>query len=166
MSVETKTACPMARACKALGFIHRRVLPLLDALGFLPVLGMRIWIAMVFFKSGLSKLDDWSGTIALFRDEYMVPVLPPEIAANLGTATELVAPVLVVLGFGARFGAAAMLFMTGVIEFSYMHFDVHVIWALMLSLIILQGPGRASLDYYIRRHFAAKLGMPTTALTT
>lgn len=133
-------------------FYADTVLPALEKLSFLPVLGMRLWIADVFWKSGQTKIVDWQGTIALFRDEYKVPVLPPEIAATLGTAVELTAPILVAFGIGARFGAAGMLFMTAVIEFTYMHFDVHVIWALMLSLIILQGPGKASLDYFIRRY--------------
>lgn len=132
-------------------FYTDTVLPVLEKFSFLPVLGMRLWIADIFWKSGQTKIADWQGTIALFRDEYKVPVLPPEIAATLGTTVELAAPILVALGLGARFGAAGMLFMTAVIEFTYMHFDVHVIWALVLVLIILQGPGKASLDHLLRK---------------
>lgn len=144
--------CCMKAACgKYSGAIAGCLLPLLERFSFLPVLGMRLWIANVFWNSGMSKLADWEGTIALFADEYRVPVLPPEIAAYLGTAVELTAPVLVAVGLAARLGAAGMLFMTGVIEFTYMHFDVHIVWALMLTLILLQGPGKASLDYFIRR---------------
>ncbi|MDX1923080.1 MAG: DoxX family protein [Alphaproteobacteria bacterium] len=138
---------------KAILFYTQRVLPALNNLSSLPVLGLRLWIADVFFQSGHTKLLDWQGTVALFADEYKVPVLPPEIAASLGTATELVAPVLLAIGLGGRFAACAMLFMTGVIEFTYMHFDVHVIWALTLALIILQGPGKLSLDYLLRKRF-------------
>lgn len=126
----------------------------LESLSFVPVLGMRLWIANVFWKSGISKLSDWQGTIALFADEYKVPVLPPELAAYMGTATELTAPVLIAIGFGARFGAAALLVMTAVIEFTYMHFGIHQVWALMLVLILLQGPGKASIDHFIRKHFS------------
>ncbi|MFZ4763294.1 MAG: DoxX family protein [Alphaproteobacteria bacterium] len=140
-------------ACNLTNTIITRVLPLLDKLSFLPVLGMRLWIADVFWKSGTSKLSDWEGTIALFTDEYKVPLLPPDIAAYLGTATELTAPVLLVLGLGARLGAASLLFMTATIEFTYMHFDVHIVWALMLSLILLQGAGKASLDALIRGRY-------------
>lgn len=132
---------------------YMRVVALLEKLSFLPVLGMRFWIADVFFKSGLTKINDWDKTVALFTDEYRVPVISPEIAAYLSTGVELVAPVLVVVGLFARFGALAMLVMVGVIEFTYMHFDVHIVWALMLSLIVLQGPGKASLDFWLKRRF-------------
>lgn len=132
----------------------KRILPALNSVSFLPVFAIRLRIADIFFKSGQTKLLDWQGTIALFADEYKVPVLPPELAATLGTGTELIAPVLLVLGLGSRFAAAAMLFMTGIIEFTYMHFDVHVIWTLMLALIILQGPGKLSLDHLIRKRFS------------
>ena len=140
----------------AIDITLNRIRPALNAISFLPVLGMRLWIANVFWKSGISKLSDWEGTISLFADEYKVPVIPPEIAAQMGTGVELIAPVLVALGLGARLGAAGMLFMTGVIEFTYMHFDVHVIWALMLSLILTQGAGKVSVDYFIYKKITAK----------
>jgi putative oxidoreductase len=127
-----------------------------EKLAFLPVLGMRLWIANVFWNSGMAKSSDWQGTIALFADEYKVPVLPPEIAATLGTATELTAPILIALGLGARFGAGALLVMTAVIEFTYMSFPIHQVWVLILLLIILQSSGKASVDYFIRRHFSKK----------
>ncbi len=123
----------------------------LSALSFLPVLGIRVWIGLVFWKSGQTKIADWAGTVALFKDEYKVPVIPPEVAAFLATSVELSAPIMVILGIGARFGALAMLLMTAVIEFTYMHFDVHVVWALTLSLILFQGPGAASFDALIKK---------------
>ncbi|MBA4749694.1 MAG: DoxX family protein [Alphaproteobacteria bacterium] len=122
----------------------------LNTLSFLPILGIRVWIGLVFWRSGKTKIADWAGTVALFKDEYKVPVIPPEIAAFLATSVELSAPIMVILGMGARFGALAMLLMTAVIEFTYMHFDVHVVWALMLSLIFFQGAGKASVDYLIK----------------
>lgn len=133
----------------------QRIFPALNSISFLPVFGMRLWIADIFFKSGQTKLRDWDSTIALFADEYKVPVLPPELAATLGTGTELIAPVLLALGLGGRFAAAALLFMTAVIEFTYMHFDAHIVWALVLSLIILQGPGKLSVDYLLRKKFSS-----------
>lgn len=134
--------------------IISNLLPKLESFTFLPVLGIRLWIANVFWKSGLSKLSDWEGTVALFADEYQVPILPPEIAAYMGTAAELTAPILIALGLGARFGAAALLFMTAVIEFTYMSFPIHQVWALMLLLIIFNGAGKASIDYFIRKRFS------------
>lgn len=57
-------------------------------------LGMRLWMAKVFFTSGLTKVQDWDTTVLLFADEYKVPLLPPEAAATLGTTFELGMPVL------------------------------------------------------------------------
>ncbi|MDX2074636.1 MAG: DoxX family protein [Alphaproteobacteria bacterium] len=131
-------------------------LRLLDAFAFLPVFGMRLWIAKIFWDSGNAKLSDWEGTVALFADEYKVPVIPPEIAAYMGTAAELGAPVLLVLGLGARLGAAVLLVMTAVIEFTYMSFPIHQVWALMLALIFFQGPGKLSFDHFIRRYFSRR----------
>lgn len=138
---------------KIIPIIHD-LLPKLERFTFLPILGIRLWIANVFWKSGISKLSDWEGTIALFADEYKVPVLPPEIAAYMGTAAELTAPILIAIGLGARFGAAALLVMTAVIEFTYMSFPIHQVWALMLLLIIFNGAGKASVDYFIRKRFS------------
>lgn len=138
---------------QAITLYTKRVLPALDSVSFLPVFAIRVWIADIFFKSGQTKLRDWDSTVALFADEYKVPVLPPELAATLGTGVELIAPVLLVLGLGGRFAAAALLCMTAVIEFTYMHFDAHIIWTLMLALIIFQGPGKLSVDYFLRKRF-------------
>ncbi|MBA4118690.1 MAG: DoxX family protein [Candidatus Puniceispirillum sp.] len=128
-----------------------RAVTFLDKLSFLPVLGMRLWIASVFWRSGLTKISDLERTIALFMDEYHVPLISPEVAAYLSTAVELSMPILLVLGLGARFAALALLFMTGVIEITYMHFDIHIVWSLMLTLILFQGAGKASLDYWIKK---------------
>jgi putative oxidoreductase len=79
--------------------------------------GMRLAVGATFFKSGLNKLQSFDTAIELFREEYRLPLLPPEIAAYMGTAVELGAPVLLVLGLAARLGAAALLVMTLVIQF-------------------------------------------------
>ncbi len=133
-----------------------RVLPLLDKLAFLPLFGMRLWIGNVFFQSGLTKTANWDTTLALFADEYRVPILPTELAAQLSTGVELLAPVLLVLGLGTRVGAAALLFMTAVIEFTYMSFPVHQAWALMLLTLLFIGAGPLSLDAVIRKKILKK----------
>ena len=79
-------------------------------------LAFRIAVGAVFFKSGLVKIQSWESTVGLFRDEYALPLLPPAVAAYLGTTAELVCPVLVVLGLFARLGAAALFGMTLVIQ--------------------------------------------------
>src|SRR5215831_12533756 len=87
---------------------------LLARLEPLLLLGFRLYVARVFFLSGLTKIRDWSSTVALFTDEYHVPLLSPPIAAALGAATELSMPVLLALGLGSRF-AAGVLFVFNIV---------------------------------------------------
>jgi putative oxidoreductase len=135
----------------ALARRYLSVLPVVEKAAPVALLLMRVWIANVFWKSGLTKIASWETTVSLFADEYKVPVLPPELAATLATAAELACPVLLVFGLGARFGALALLCMTAVIEFTYMSFPIHQVWATILLLIVLQGPGRLSVDHFIRK---------------
>jgi putative oxidoreductase len=123
-------------------------------------LGVRLFIASVFFKSGLTKIATWSSTISLFENEYAVPLLPPEIAAFLGTGVELVFPVLLVLGVGARFSAIVLFVFNTIAVVSYPDLgDVglrdHQTWGLLVLVILLHGPGKLSLDHLIARRFPA-----------
>jgi len=112
----------------------------------------RIGIAGVFWKSGRTKVDgDWMVTdltVSLFRDEYKVPLLPPELAAHLGAYTELAMPIFLVLGLFTRLAALPLLGMTFVIGiFVYPGaWDTHLTWAAILLLIVSRGPGLISLD--------------------
>ena len=112
----------------------------------------RIAVAGVFWRSGLTKIASWEQTIALFQDEYQVPILPPELAATLGTALELVCPVLLFFGIAARLGAAGLLAMTFVIQvFVYpTSWPEHLTWATLLLIVLSRGPGPISLDHLIR----------------
>ena len=74
----------------------------------LALLAARLYVAQVFWLSGLTKIRDWGTTIALFENEYHVPLLPPELATYMGTAGELGLPVLLVLGLGGRFAALGL----------------------------------------------------------
>src|SRR5690242_14619891 len=100
--------------------LAERAESILDALGRFPVsllqFLLRLSIASVFWHSGMTKIASWDTTIALFRDEYMVPILPPEIAASLAATVELTCPVLLVLGLATRLATLPMLGMTFVIE--------------------------------------------------
>ena len=86
----------------------QRLVAVLESLQPLALLAARLTVAQAFFLSGLTKLRDWDTTLALFTDEYHVPLLSPELAAVLGTAGELVLPALLVLGLGGRFAAAGL----------------------------------------------------------
>lgn len=108
---------------------------------------IRVWLANVFFRSGLVSISDWQNNIDLFKNEFKVPILSPEIAAYLSTAVELICPVLLVLGLGTRLAALAVAFTALVIEFTYMHHLDHILWFFASSIIVLKGPEKLSLDY-------------------
>ena len=114
-------------------------------------LAFRFGMAGIFWNSGLSKIASWDTTIVLFRDEYKVPVLPPELAATLATAVELICPVLLVLGLATRLATLPMLAMTFVIQvFVYPDsWSQHLIWAAMLGFLLSRGPGPLSLDHLL-----------------
>lgn len=111
----------------------------------------RWFIAGVFFRSGLTKIADWETTVALFTDEYHVPLLSPHIAAALGTSAELALPALILFGLGGRFAAAGLsiLNVVAVISVEDMPipaFQLHIFWGSVLAALLLWGPGRWSID--------------------
>ena len=110
----------------------------------------RIGIGTTFFRSGMLKVEGWAegNTLALFRDEYRLPMIPPEVAAYLATAAELSLPLLLFAGLGTRFAAAGLLLMTLVIEiFVYPNaFDTHGVWAVALLFLMKHGAGALSFD--------------------
>jgi putative oxidoreductase len=115
----------------------------------------RVAIAGVFWNSAMSKLASWETTLALFKEEYRLPLLPNDVAAYLGTGTELVGAVLLFFGLGARFAALMLLGVTAVIQIfvypeSWVH---HLQWATILLLVLVKGAGRASLDQLILSAF-------------
>ncbi|PWC40433.1 hypothetical protein TSO221_25500 [Azospirillum sp. TSO22-1] len=124
---------------------------------------LRVWIAGVFFRSGLTKIADFDTTILLFQSEYAVPLLPPELAALLSTAFELTCPVLLVAGLGTRLAALPLIGMTLVIDATYQHHIDHLYWLMLLGLIVLCGPGMLSLDHafaaIVRRRFPRLAGI-------
>ena len=113
----------------------------------------RIAIGAVFFLSGRTKVDGFlhvtDGAYALFRDEYKVPLIPPEIAAHLAAYAEHLFPVLLVLGLFTRLSAVALLGMTVVIQiFVYPDaWPVHLSWAGLLLYLAGRGAGPLSLDH-------------------
>jgi putative oxidoreductase len=114
-------------------------------------LGMRLAVGATFFRSGMNKFQSFDTAITLFREEYRLPLLPPELAAYLGTAVELSAPVLLVLGLFARLGAAALLVMTLTIQFLVYpaNWPEHLMWASILAYVLSRGPGALSIDRVI-----------------
>lgn len=102
---------------------------------------------------GIGRGSDWDTTLSLFEDEHPVPYLPTEFAAYSATFFELLCPVLLVLGLGARPAAFILLTITAVIEFTYRSYPEHQFWGLLLALILVRGAGTFSADFWIRRKF-------------
>jgi len=134
---------------------------LLDRLQPLLLLGFRFYVAQVFFMSGLTKTRDWSSTVALFTDEYHVPLLSPPVAAALGTATELSMPVFLALGLGSRLAAGVLFVFNIIAVLSYYEtltqtggVKDHVLWGTMLLVLTIFGPGKIALDTLLERRFA------------
>jgi putative oxidoreductase len=123
---------------------------------------MRVALAVPFWKSGTLK---WTGflklsdtAVTLFTDEFMLH-LPgglyhypaPTVTAFLLGCGEITFPVLLVLGFATRFAALGLLFMTAIVELTVPDgWPIHITWAAMALGVMAWGPGRVSIDYWIR----------------
>src|SRR6478609_497033 len=148
--------------------------PVVDLLNRIPAsvvaLTSRVGIGSTFWLSGQTKIEglvldpiglhaqfDWprvsEGALELFRSEYALPLLPPELAANLAAFSEHLFPLMLLLGLGTRFAALALLGMTAVIEvFVYPDaWPTHAVWAASLLYLVARGPGVLSLDHLLGR---------------
>jgi putative oxidoreductase len=150
----------LSRQHTALGRAFDRLQPLL-------LLATRCYVGWQFTKSGWLKYTSWDTTLGLFRDEYHVPLLPPDVAAVMGTCGELGFPILLYLGLFGRIGALGTLFVNVMAVVSYRQvllsegFEAalgqHVLWGFMLLVIIVFGPGKISLDAWLERRAARSL---------
>ncbi|KTC62551.1 hypothetical protein AO262_18970 [Pseudomonas fluorescens ABAC62] len=132
----------------------------------------RFSIAAVFWKSGQTKVEGFAidlvngtfelgvpklaaSTLPLFRSEYHVPLLSPEVAAHLAAFAEHFFPLLILLGFATRFSALALIGMTLVIQLLVYPdaYPTHGTWLALLLLLVARGPGRLSLDQLIARRY-------------
>ncbi len=138
-----------------------RILRWLDAVPYTVLaIPLRLAVATVFWNSAMAKLANWNTALALFSDEYKVPLLPPELAAYLAVSIELTTPVLLVLGLMTRPAAAILLGMVTFIEiFVYpLAWPTHIQWAAMLLVLLCRGPGKLSLDHLLWRRFGTSTG--------
>jgi putative oxidoreductase len=144
--------CITDLATKLIGFAEqfKDVMPLI----------FRIYIADIFITSAILKLPagflgfgegNWDTTLFLFEHEHPVPFLPAQVAAVIACFNEIFFSGLLVIGLGARVGALVLLFMTAVIEFTYQSSTEHIVWAMLLGYVLLAGPGKLSIDHFIRK---------------
>jgi putative oxidoreductase len=130
----------------------------------------RFSIAAIFWKSGQTKIEGFAvdllagdfqlgwprlseSALELFRSEYRLPLLPPELAAPLAAFGEHVFPILLLVGLATRFSACALLVMTLTIQiFVYPDaYPTHGVWATVLLVLMARGPGAISLDHWLFR---------------
>ena len=143
---------------KAVAESINKVLTWLGYLTPLFDLAIRLWVANVFWKSGLTKIKSWDSTLMLFEYEYSVALLPTNVAAFLATGAELLFPVLLLVGFVSRFSALSLFILNYVAVVSYPDISDagikdHMLWGTMLAVIFFHGPGLLSADHLLRRRF-------------
>ncbi|MDP1606067.1 MAG: DoxX family protein [Rhodocyclaceae bacterium] len=153
--------------------IVRRVVELFGRIpdGLISLIG-RFSIAAIFWKSGQTKVQGFAidivsgefqfglprlsdSVVDLFRDEYRLPLLAPELAATMAAFGEHFFPALILVGLATRFSALALLGMTLTIQLLVYPdaYPTHGVWAAVLLFLIARGPGALSLDHLLFRHF-------------
>jgi len=148
---------PLPMSASGLAMAVAQVVAALDRIPYwLIALSARIFPAAVFWQSGQTKVAGWHlkpSAIALFQNEYQLPLIDPTVAAYLSACSEHLFPILLVIGLATRFAAFALLFMTAVIEiFVYPGaWPTHGVWATCFLLLIARGAGACSLDHLIAR---------------
>ena len=141
--------------------INQRAAVALEPVQSLFLAALRVYVSWQFLKSGWLKLQDWETTRFLFEEEYRVPLLAPSAAAVLGTAGELVFPLLLIVGLLGRFAALGLFAVNALAVVSYAHvlmsdgFEAalgqHYLWGLMLLTVLVFGPGKWSVDRILNR---------------
>lgn len=135
---------------------YKFVAELTSLLEPIALLAARCYVAWAFFSSGLTKLRDWDSTLLLFEYEYQVPVLPFELAAYLGTAGEIILPILLIVGLASRFSALGLFFVNIVAVISLEDiaaaaYAEHVLWGVLLAFVVVFNGGKLALDHLVKQ---------------
>lgn len=160
-SVSNRSLVPST--CRGRGIaLARQAITRLESLQPAAQLAARVFVGLAFFRSGLTKLRDWDSTLALFEDEYRVPLLDPQVAAWAGTAGEIALPILLLAGLAGRFAAAGLSVVNVVAVLSLAEVAPaallqHQWWGSLLLALLLWGPGRWSLDALVDRQLRQPL---------
>jgi putative oxidoreductase len=131
--------------------LHNQILDYSDYLRIPAVLFVRLYVASIFFKSGLTKLRDWESTLMLFEYEYEVPLLSPVVAAWAGTIGEIVLPILLAIGLFSRLSALGLFVVNyiavlSLIDISPAALNEHILWGSLLVFVMLIGGEKLSVD--------------------
>jgi putative oxidoreductase len=141
--------------CKVTLPIWEKLVMGLEALKSPAQLAARLYVGSVFFMAGLTKIRDWDTTLALFGDEYHVPLLSPTVAAIMGTGGELILPALLVFGLFGRFAALGLFVMNivaviSLAEIAPAALQQHQFWGSLLAGLAIWGVGAWSVDSRLR----------------
>ena len=139
----------LARCYYKASHLPEYMAPLID-------LGLRLYLANIFFKSGLTKVLSWDSTLYLFSDVYNVPLLPPEMAASMAAGAELGLSMLLVLGLFGRFAAVGLFILNGVAVISYADLsdagiNQHLSWGILLGVLLILSRGNWSVDAWLEK---------------
>ena len=130
-----------------------RLVALLEWLQAPALLAARLYVARAFWLSGVESLRSWDATLYLYENEFHVHILPPHVAAVMGTAGEVLLPPLLALGLFGRFGALGLSVVNAVALASYYYalqppaILTHILWACLLAMVALWGAGKWSVDH-------------------
>lgn len=137
----------MGRADDMLHIAERTLTPFLD-------LFIRLWLAQIFWVSGVLKVSNWDTALALAANEYPVSWLTPVAAAYLGAAIELICPIFLALGLATRLAVIPLLILSLVIQIEYRQINEHLFWAVLFGWYVVMGAGSISLDRALGRGLA------------
>ena len=112
---------------------------------------VRLWIARIFWYSGLAKISDWNPTLELFKNEYQIPAISPIFGAYSSAGFEIVCAALIAVGFMSRLAVLPLIAISLAIYSTYETSFESIYWAIMLGMIFSYGPGCISVDSMIKR---------------
>ena len=136
----------------------------LDSIGeYVSMLAIRVFLAWEFWGAGVTKFNgaNWFERI---QDNFPFPfsVIPTDISWFIATWSELLGAVALLVGLGTRYAAAALIILD-IVALVSVHadngynvcsngFKLPLIYFLMLLPLLLNGPGKASLDAIVAKY--------------
>lgn len=130
------------------------------------LLAMRLWMASIWFNSGLTRVAHWDSQVFLFSNIHPLPGVPALLPAVITTGAELSLSVLLAFGLFGRLAALGMLIMAMVIQFIVANTPAgienqignsdHYMWMLLLAAVVVRGPGLLSVDHWLAKWFAGR----------
>jgi len=120
-------------------------------------LAARIYVGLIFWKSGVVKFEDLEETVENFDPaedgdfalSFLPDFVPPEVPAYMATFGELILPIMLFIGLFTRIGALGLLIMAAVIQFAVLPDHQHYLWMIILAMLLGQGGSKLSLDNWL-----------------